>query len=303
MPAAQPPVPPRPAILHPANLRLAASFAAGASFGIGLTLSGMTDTIRVQGWLDVFGSWDPTLAFVMGGAIAPMAVAWRVARTMYHPVLGSTFPPAPKREVGPNLIIGSVLFGMGWALAGLCPGPAIASLSFGGWGGVVFLLAMLAGMVLAPALRAPIDRISNKRSPMDIRALTPTYAVSPQIDPSDLPAIKAAGYTTVIDNRPDGEIPPDLHTDIMRAAAEALGLTFVANPIIPGQMGPAQIAAQTAAMAKATGPVFAYCASGNRCSVIWALTQSGTRSADELISTPAKFGYNLEHLRAVLSNG
>lgn len=292
-----------PALSRPATLRLAASFAAGGTFGIGLTLSGMTDTTKVQGWLDVFGTWDPTLAFVMGGAIAPMAVAWRVARHMYHPVLGSTFPPAPKREVGPNLIIGSVLFGMGWALAGLCPGPAIASLSFGGLGGLVFLLAMLAGMVMAPAIRAPIDRISNKRSPMDIRALTPTYAVSPQIDPSDLPAIKAAGYSTIIDNRPDGEIPPDLHTDIMRAAAEALGLTFVANPIAPGQLGEAQIATQTAAMAASAGPVFAYCASGNRCSVMWALTQSGTKSADELIATPAKFGYNLEHLRAALSKG
>ena len=79
---------------------------------------------------------------------------------------------------------------------------------------------------------------------MDIRALTPTYAVSPQIDPSDLPAIKAAGYTTVIDNRPDGEIPPDLHTEVMRAAAEALGLVFIANPIIPGQLGPSQVAMQ-----------------------------------------------------------
>ncbi len=281
--------------------RLVASLAAGGLFGLGLTLSGMTDTTKVQGWLDVFGQWNPTLAFVMGGAILPMAVAWPISRGMYHPVLGGAFPPAPKREVGPNLIIGSVLFGMGWALAGLCPGPAIASLSFGGWGGLLFLLAMLAGMLIAPACRVQIDRISQKRSPMDIRSLTPTYAVSPQIDPTDLPAIKAAGFTTVIDNRPDGEIPPDLHTDVMQAAAQALGLTFVANPIIPGQLGPAQIAAQSAAMQAASGPVFAYCASGNRCSILWALTQAGTKSADELIAVPAKFGYNLEHLRPALT--
>lgn len=284
-----------------AGARLIASGAAGAVFGLGLTISGMTDTTKVQGWLDVFGDWNPTLAFVMGGAIMPMAVAWRVTRRMYHPILGGPFPPAPKREVGPNLIIGSVLFGMGWALAGLCPGPAIASLSFGGWGGVLFLLAMLGGMVIAPALRAPIDRISNRKSHMDIRSLTDAYAVSPQIDPSDLPAIKAAGFTTVIDNRPDGEISPDLHTPVMRAAAEALGLTFVANPIIPGQLGAEQIAAQTAAMQAATGPVFAYCASGNRCSILWALTQAGTASADELIAVPARFGYNLEHLRPSLT--
>jgi uncharacterized protein (TIGR01244 family) len=136
---------------------------------------------------------------------------------------------------------------------------------------------------------------------MDIRSLTDSYAVSPQIDPSDLPAIKAAGFTTVIDNRPDGEISADLHTEVMRAAAEALGLTFVANPIIPGALGQTQVAAQAAAMQAAKGPVLAYCASGNRCSVVWALTQAGKAPTDELIGIPARFGYNLEHLRAVLS--
>jgi uncharacterized protein (TIGR01244 family) len=135
---------------------------------------------------------------------------------------------------------------------------------------------------------------------MDIRALTPTYAVSPQIDPSDLPAIKAAGYTTVIDNRPDGEIPPDLHTEVMRAAAEALGLVFIANPIIQGQLGPSQVAMQSAAMAQASGPVFAYCASGNRCSIVWAMMNAGQMPTDDLIGIPARFGYRLDHLRPTL---
>jgi uncharacterized protein (TIGR01244 family) len=132
---------------------------------------------------------------------------------------------------------------------------------------------------------------------MDIRPLTPDYAVSPQIEPQDLPAIKAAGYVMVIDNRPDGEIPGYLHTDAMRAAAEALGLVFVANPVIGGALTMANVEAQSKAMAEAKGPVFAYCASGNRCSVVWALTQAGKRPADELIGVPAQFGYNLEHLR------
>lgn len=136
---------------------------------------------------------------------------------------------------------------------------------------------------------------------MDIRALTPEYAVSPQIDPEDLPAIKAAGYVTVIDNRPDGEIPPDLHTDVMRQAAEALGLTFIANPIIGGALTEANVIAQRAAMDASTGPVFAYCASGNRCSVVWALAHAGERPAEELIGIPARFGYNLEQLRPMLS--
>lgn len=132
---------------------------------------------------------------------------------------------------------------------------------------------------------------------MDIRAITPDYAVSPQIEPGDLPAIKAAGYVTVIDNRPDGEIPPHLHTDAMRQAAEALGLVFVANPVIGGAMTMDNVTAQGAAIAASDGPVFAYCASGNRSSVVWALANAGNRPADELVGLPARFGYQLDHLR------
>lgn len=135
---------------------------------------------------------------------------------------------------------------------------------------------------------------------MDIRALTPTYAVSPQIEPSDLPAIKAAGYTTVIDNRPDGEIPPHLHAGEMRRAAEALGLAFVANPVIGGALTMDNVAAQRAAIDAASGPVFAYCASGNRSSVVWALAHAGQMPADDLIGIPARFGYQLDHLRPTL---
>jgi uncharacterized protein (TIGR01244 family) len=132
---------------------------------------------------------------------------------------------------------------------------------------------------------------------LDIRPLTDTYAVSPQIEASDLPAIKAAGYTTVIDNRPDGEIPPHLHTATLKAAAEALGLTFVTNPIIGGAMTMDNVTTQGAAIAASSGPVFAYCASGNRSSVVWALSQAGTLPVDDLVGIPARFGYQLDHLR------
>lgn len=135
---------------------------------------------------------------------------------------------------------------------------------------------------------------------MDIRALTPSYAVSPQIDPADLPAIKAAGYTTIIDNRPDGEIPPDLHTEVMRAAAESLGLVFIANPVIGGAMTMDNVTAQRAAINAATGPVFAYCASGNRSSVVWALAHAGEMPTDDLVNIPARYGYQLDHLRPTL---
>ena len=132
---------------------------------------------------------------------------------------------------------------------------------------------------------------------MDIRQITPDYAVSPQITPADLVAIKAAGFTTVIDNRPDAEIAGDLHEPVMRAAAKALGLTFVANPIIGGALTMANVAAQRAAMDAATGPVFAYCASGNRSSMVWALAEARNRPVDDLVGLPARFGYQLDHLR------
>ena len=132
---------------------------------------------------------------------------------------------------------------------------------------------------------------------MDIRPLTATYAVSPQIEPQDMAAILAAGFSTLIDNRPDGEIPPHLHTDAVRRAAEAAGLHFVVNPVISGAMTMDNVTAQAAAMAAATGPVLAYCASGNRSSQVWALSMAGRMPADDLIGLPARHGYQLEGLR------
>lgn len=138
-------------------MRAFVSFIVGALFGLGLLISGMTDTTKVQGWLDVFGNWDPTLAFVMGGAIVPMAIAWRVTIGR-KPVLSEAFPTPPEPKLGRNLVLGSTMFGMGWGLAGLCPGPAIASLGFGGFGGLVFVGAMGIGMILAPPLRSRLDQ-------------------------------------------------------------------------------------------------------------------------------------------------
>jgi hypothetical protein len=138
-------------------MRYLIALLSGSLFGTGLYISGMTDTTKVQGWLDVFGAWDPTLAFVMGGAILPMMVAWRVTRVARRPASGGAFPPAPMPELDRRLVIGSVMFGMGWGLAGLCPGPSVASLSFGGISGLAFLVAMLAGMMVAPPIKARLD--------------------------------------------------------------------------------------------------------------------------------------------------
>lgn len=138
-------------------MRALTAFIVGSLFGLGLLTSGMTDTTKVQGWLDIFGDWDPTLAFVMGGAIVPMAIAWRLT-VGRKPALSQSFPAPADPRLGKNLIIGSTLFGMGWGLSGLCPGPAVASLSFGGAGGVVFAVAMIIGMLIAPILRARLDQ-------------------------------------------------------------------------------------------------------------------------------------------------
>lgn len=132
------------------------AFIAGGLFGAGLLVSGMTDSRKVQGWLDIFGDWDPTLAFVMAGAMLPMAIAWRISRGR-NPALGGLFPPKPEQRVGRNLVLGSILFGAGWGLVGLCPGPSVASLSYGGIGGVVFLFFMFGGMWAAPMVRSRLD--------------------------------------------------------------------------------------------------------------------------------------------------
>jgi uncharacterized membrane protein YedE/YeeE len=122
------------------------SLATGALFGIGLVISGMTDTLKVQGFLDLFGAWDPSLMFVMGGAIIPMFIAWRVAEKRNASIVGSPLPSPPSVKLDRPLIIGAILFGMGWALAGFCPGPALASVTFGGTSGIAFIVAMLIGM-------------------------------------------------------------------------------------------------------------------------------------------------------------
>ncbi len=133
------------------------SLLAGAVFGAGLFISGMTDTAKVQGWLDIFGNWDPTLAFVLGGAILPMFVAWRMTPGR-RPLTATLFPPQPPVRIDARLAVGSALFGAGWGLSGLCPGPAMASLAYGGSLHWIFFAAMVAGMVLTPSLLRMFQR-------------------------------------------------------------------------------------------------------------------------------------------------
>lgn len=118
----------------------------GMLFGAGLAVSGMMNPAKVLGFLDIAGDWDPTLAFVMGGALMVALPATLYARRRPRPVLAERFDLPSKRAIDLPLIAGSALFGLGWGLAGFCPGPALAALSTGFWQVGLFVLAMLAGM-------------------------------------------------------------------------------------------------------------------------------------------------------------
>ncbi|NKB15974.1 MAG: YeeE/YedE family protein [Sphingomonadales bacterium] len=123
------------------------ALAAGTIFGAGLTIGGMTDPARVRGFLDLFGAWDPTLAFVMGGAVLVMALAWALQRRMLRPFFTDSFALPDRSDLTPRLIGGSALFGIGWGIAGLCPGPGFAALAIEPVSAAIFIAAMLFGML------------------------------------------------------------------------------------------------------------------------------------------------------------
>lgn len=121
---------------------------AGLVFGAGLAVSGMADPQRVQAFLDLGGNWDPTLAFVMGGAMLVMVLAWAVQRGMAAPVAASRFELPATSGIDAKLAIGALIFGAGWGIGGLCPGPAIADLAIAPMQAALFIAAMLAGMAV-----------------------------------------------------------------------------------------------------------------------------------------------------------
>ena len=128
-----------------------AAFAAGLVFGIGLILSGMTDPGKVIGFLDLAGRWDPSLAFVMGGAILVGYFSFAAAGKRGRTFLGGAMQLATRRDIDARLVAGSAVFGVGWGLAGFCPGPALVALGAGIDQAALFVAAMLAGMVIYDA--------------------------------------------------------------------------------------------------------------------------------------------------------
>ncbi len=121
---------------------------AGTLFGAGLAYSGMADPARVQGFLDLLGHWDPTLAFVMGGAIIPMAIAWIIQRRLEKPFADAHFSLPGTTLIDRKLTAGAVLFGVGWGVSGLCPGPGLADLAINPLPALAFVVALLAGMIV-----------------------------------------------------------------------------------------------------------------------------------------------------------
>ena len=139
--------------MAPNVLRAAAALASGLVFGLGLAVSGMMNPAKVIGFLDVAGDWDPTLAFVMAGALLVAVPAYRFIPKRGRPVLEEEFSLPKKKAVDAPLLGGSALFGVGWGLVGFCPGPAIAALGTGLLPVFAFVAAMLAGMAIHVRLR------------------------------------------------------------------------------------------------------------------------------------------------------
>jgi uncharacterized membrane protein YedE/YeeE len=133
-------------------MNFVASLVAGLLFGIGLIVSGMADPAKVLGFLDLAGAWDPSLALVMAGAIAVGTVAFWIAGKRTLSLLGLKMNLPSARQIDRRLVSGSLLFGIGWGIAGFCPGPALVALGMGQAKAAVFVLAMLAGMLLFEAV-------------------------------------------------------------------------------------------------------------------------------------------------------
>ncbi|MEL7105110.1 MAG: TIGR01244 family sulfur transferase [Pseudomonadota bacterium] len=131
--------------------------------------------------------------------------------------------------------------------------------------------------------------------------LTAAYSVSGQLLPEDMGPLAAAGITTVVNNRPDHEVPPDLSSAALRAAAEAAGMTFVDNPVVAQALGADVGARQRDAADAAQGPVHAYCASGMRSAVAWALGEAGRMDVDDILAATDKAGFSLGGLRDILT--
>ena len=140
-------------------MRFLTTLFAGLLFGTGLILSGMANPKKVQNFLDIFGSWDPSLAFVMGGAILVTAPGFWLVQKRTSPFFHDVFQLPARNDIDARLVTGAAIFGVGWGLGGLCPGPAVTSLLFFTPGVLIFVPAMLVGMILAKFIALPSRKV------------------------------------------------------------------------------------------------------------------------------------------------
>lgn len=154
--------------------RIFVAFAAGTIFSFGLSLSGMLDPARVRGFLDIAGHFDPSLAFVLAGAVAVSSAGYLISRRLRQPLLDSNFHLPVKHDIDVALIAGAAIFGVGWGLSGLCPGPAIASLALGLVPSYVFAIMMFAGILIydnwPPGKWVPGNWPKSRRLPSEASA-------------------------------------------------------------------------------------------------------------------------------------
>lgn len=231
------------------------ALATGLAFALGLGIGGMTRPAKVLSFLDVTGAWDPTLAFVMGGAVTTYALARLAIERRGRPLLRARFSLPSRRDVDAPLIAGAALFGAGWGLVGLCPGPALVTLGAAVPESALFVAAMTAGMLL----------YDPWRTLMTLHRLTDRLAVSGALSARDVRELRARGFRTVIDLRSDGEprpqgIPPWEEATIARDA----GLEYHQIPVEPPALCDNLALTVRRAVAAAPAPVVLHCTTGRR---------------------------------------
>lgn len=155
----------------------AVGLVAGTLFGAGLVVGGMTSPDKVRGFLDFAGAWDPTLMFVMGGAVLVHAVSYWLVKRRASPVLAEAFQIPTRKDIDAKLLLGAAIFGLGWGLGGYCPGPAIASLSVGGSSVAAFVAAMLASSWVVGRLESRAGTTAAK--PMGDRPQPARHVAAP----------------------------------------------------------------------------------------------------------------------------
>ncbi len=140
------------------DMAIVSALLAGLVFGVGLLISGMADPAKVLNFLDIWGTWDPSLAFVMGGAIAVAMPGFRLVGRRARPYFSAAFQMPARTDIDARLVTGAGVFGVGWGLGGFCPGPALAAVPLFAGGTMVFVPAMLAGMWLASAVTGSLGK-------------------------------------------------------------------------------------------------------------------------------------------------